>query len=912
MTNKLVLGVLAHVDAGKTTLAETMLYHTGMIRKLGRVDHRNTFLDTDEMERARGITIFSKQALLKIGDYEITLLDTPGHADFSAEMERTLQVLDYAILVIGAGDGIQAHTVTLWKLLCRYEVPTIIFVNKMDLPDCNQETIMMQIKERFGEECIDFTQEKEGAQWLEQIAVCDENILEEYMSGHQISDKQISELIMQRKIFPCYFGSALKYTGITEMINDLEKRFHIQSYPQEFGARVFKITRDEQGNRLTHMKITGGSLRVKNNLLYKNFQGVNSEQSEEEKCDWFEEKIDQIRVYSGTKFEMVKEVEAGGICAVTGLGHTVPGQGIGGEKEEKMPILEPVLHYAIILPQGCDALQFMSKLRQLEEEDPQLRIVWSQRHQEIWIQLMGDVQLETLQQMIKSRFGILVEFSQGAILYKETIRADVIGVGHYEPLKHYAEVQLLIEADEVGSGVTVQSTCSEENLDLNWQKQVMTYLREKELAGVLTGSPVTDIKITLVSGRAHLKHTEGGDFRQAAHRAFRQGLMKTQSILLEPIYEFRLELPSDALGRAMSDITRMYGHSELLENTQKGAVLIGTAPVSTMRGYQNEITSYTKGMGRLFCNLKGYAPCHNQDEVIKEIGYDADTDFDNPSGSVFCAHGAGYVVPWNQVEDMMHTEYESGKALYLSTDHVEIVENFKALKTEAKSNWSSQKELEEIFERTFGPIKNRVRTATGRFGYEQSSPNLLTAQKNEEPGEQKYIRNSREQKEYLLVDGYNIIFAWEELNALAAMNLDAARQKLMDILCNYQGYKQCILILVFDAYKVKGNTGEKQEYHNIHVVYTKEAETADAYIEKITHEIAKQHKVIVATSDGMEQMIILGHGATRLSAQGLKEEVVKTNEMIRQDIADHKTKGKVYLGDHMDEHLLKKFNNGQE
>ncbi|MDD3659752.1 MAG: TetM/TetW/TetO/TetS family tetracycline resistance ribosomal protection protein [Lachnospiraceae bacterium] len=920
MANKIVLGILAHVDAGKTTLAETMLFHTGMIRQMGRVDHRNTFLDTNEMERARGITIFSKQALLSIGDFEITLLDTPGHADFSAEMERTLQVLDYAILVISASDGVQAHTQTLWKLLHRYEIPTFIFVNKMDLPGGNKESVLSLLKERLGEECVDFSLDHDTSEWQEQIAVCDEAVLEQYMNGKSISDMQTVELISQRKLFPCYFGSALKSDGVCEMILDLGKRLCGKVYPQDFGARIFKITRDEQGNRLTHMKITGGRLNIKKLITYECGQNHMNPRAGEVADEQIEEKVDQIRVYSGVRYEMIQEVEAGGVCAVTGLSHTIPGQGLGMEKEEKHPILEPVLHYAIHLPQGCDALQFMDKLRQLEEEDPQLRIIWSQRYQEIWIQLMGDVQLETLQNMIKSRFGVVVEFGEGAILYKETIECTVIGAGHYEPLRHYAEVHLLVEPDESGSGITVMSSCSEEQLDKNWQKQVMTYLREKELTGVLTGSPVTDMKITLVAGRAHLKHTEGGDFRQAAHRAFRQGLMKTKSILLEPIYEFRLELPTDAVGRAMSDITRMYGQSELLENTQSGAILTGTAPVSTMRGYQKEVTAYTKGQGRLFCNLNGYAPCHNQDEIVKTLGYDPETDFENPSGSVFCAHGAGYVVPWQQAEEMMHTEYAEGKKLYdpIQNTDLPILQNTnpdrhtETVKRKVKDSWSSQKELEEIFERTFGPIKNRSIQTTGGFGHEQNRQ--VTGNRQESTGrdENKQVHKRTDQKEYLLVDGYNIIFAWEELSSLAALNLDAARQKLMDILCNYQGYRQCILILVFDAYKVKGNIGEKQEYHNIHVVYTKEAETADAYIEKTTHEIAKQNKVVVATSDGMEQMIILGHGATRLSAQGLKEEVIKTNEMIRQDIDEQKTKGKVYLGDHMNETLLNEFNKTQQ
>ena len=898
---KLVVGIVAHVDAGKTTLAESMLYSTGRIRQFGRVDHKNTFLDTDEMERARGITIFSKQARLPIGEFDVTLLDTPGHIDFSAEMERTLQVLDYAILVISASDGVQSHTQTLWRLLQRYQIPTFLFVNKMDLAGSDREAIMKEMKTRLSDGCIDFSTDRDFSVWRENLAMCDERLLEEYLNGVDVRIEQIRELILKRKLFPCYFGSALKSEGIEEFITDVAKCMKCKEYPEEFGARVFKISRDDQGNRMTHLKITGGNLKVKSLLTNQ--------------VDQSEEKADQIRIYSGTKYELVENASAGSICAVTGLMRTLPGQGMGREQGEQLPILEPVLNYSLILPPGCDAIPFLEKIRQLEEEDPQLHIVWSTQHKQIWVQLMGEVQLETLQMIIKSRFGVVVEFGEGAILYKETILKPVIGVGHFEPLRHYAEVHLLLEPDEAGSGITFSTNCSEDKLERNWQKQILTHLKEKEHPGVLIGSPITDMRVTLVAGAAHLKHTEGGDFRQAAFRALRQGLKKTKSRLLEPVYEFRLEIPQESVGRAMSDITRMNGEVGLPELLEEGVVLCGTAPVVTMRGYQREVISYTKGKGRLFCELKGYAPCHNEEEVIDQLGYDSEADPEYPTGSVFCEHGAGTVVPWEQVENRMHVEYACSKSLYLIPAENRNPQDSREIKIEKEVrptydkrgssdpvSWNESRELEAIFERTFGPIRQRTNPNIGGLGYEKLEEKKESISV---PTESTLLKtNKPKQKEYLLVDGYNIIFAWEELKSLAERNLDAARAKLMDLLCNYQGFKQCILILVFDAYKVKGNVGEQQEYHNITVVYTKEAQTADAYIERLTSEIGKKHRVVVATSDGMEQMIILGHGATRLSAQGLKEELLHTSEQIREEYLNIRTGGKQYLGDHMGEEML--------
>lgn len=867
------IGLLAHVDAGKTTLAESLLYHTGAIRKMGRVDHQNAFLDTYELERARGITIFSKQAGFTLGDREVVLLDTPGHVDFSAEMERTLQILDYAVLIIGGTDGVQGHVETLWRLLRQYKIPVFLFINKMDQDGANPAEILKELQGRLDEKCIDFTASQPQEEFMENLAMCDETVLETYLEEGEISEKQIRELIARRNVFPCYFGSALKSQGIQEFLKGLETYTKVPDYPDTFGAKVYKISRDEKGSRLTHMKITGGSLKVK--------QVLSGE-------DW-EEKADQIRIYSGAGFEAVKEVPAGAVCAVTGLTRTHAGQGLGIEQTSGEPLLIPVLNYEIQLPEECDVHQMFLKLRQLEEEEPELHIVWNPQLNEIHAQVMGEVQIEILKNMIQERFGISVEFGSGNIVYKETIEEPVEGTGHFEPLRHYAEVHLLLEPGEPGSGLEFAVSCSEDMLDKNWQRLILTHLEEKAHKGVLTGSDITDMKITLVAGKAHLKHTEGGDFRQATYRAVRQGLRKARSVLLEPVYEYRLEVPSDIVGRAMTDIQKMYGTFQGPEIEGEMSVLTGVAPVVTMGGYQSEVTAYTRGRGRLSCTLKGYRPCHNAEEVIEAAGYEPDADMENPTGSVFCAHGAGFVVKWDEVDTYAHIQTELGleesdQETILHTQPAQPYKSFDEIRLD-------QEELEEIFTRTYGPIR-RERNAFQKTSRTVTAPTSPRKSKPKEP-----------EKEYLLVDGYNIIFAWEDLNELAKVNIEGARNKLMDILCNYQGYKKCTLILVFDAYKVEGGQGSVQKYHNIHVVYTKEAETADQYIEKTVHEIGKKYHVTVATSDALEQVIILGQGADRLSARNLREEIQRMKEEIREDYIEKQKKSGTYLFDHLPEEL---------
>ena len=867
------IGLLAHVDAGKTTLAESLLYHTGAIRKMGRVDHQNAFLDTYELERARGITIFSKQAGFTLGDREVVLLDTPGHVDFSAEMERTLQILDYAVLIIGGTDGVQGHVETLWRLLRQYKIPVFLFINKMDQDGANSAEILKELQGRLDEKCIDFTASQPQEEFMENLAMCDETVLETYLEEGEISEKQIRELIARRKVFPCYFGSALKSQGIQEFLEGLETYTKVPDYPDTFGAKVYKISRDEKGSRLTHMKITGGSLKVK--------QVLSGE-------DW-EEKADQIRIYSGAGFEAVKEVPAGAVCAVTGLTRTHAGQGLGIEQTSGEPLLIPVLNYEIQLPEECDVHQMFLKLRQLEEEEPELHIVWNPQLNEIHAQVMGEVQIEILKNMIQERFGISVEFGSGNIVYKETIEEPVEGTGHFEPLRHYAEVHLLLEPGEPGSGLEFAVSCSEDMLDKNWQRLILTHLEEKAHKGVLTGSDITDMKITLVAGKAHLKHTEGGDFRQATYRAVRQGLRKARSVLLEPVYEYRLEVPSDMVGRAMTDIQKMYGTFQGPEIEGEMSVLTGVAPVVTMGGYQSEVTAYTRGRGRLSCTLKGYQPCHNAEEVIEAAGYEPDADMENPTGSVFCAHGAGFVVNWDEVDTYAHIQTELGleeteQETVLQTQPAQPYKSFDEIRLD-------QEELEEIFTRTYGPIR-RERNAFQKTSRTVTAPASPRKSKPKEP-----------EKEYLLVDGYNIIFAWEDLNELAKVNIEGARNKLMDILCDYQGYKKCTLILVFDAYKVEGGQGSVQKYHNIHVVYTKEAETADQYIEKTVHEIGKKYHVTVATSDALEQVIILGQGADRLSARNLREEIQRMKEEIREDYIEKQKKSGTYLFDHLPEEL---------
>ena len=911
---KLVIGILAHVDAGKTTLSEELLYLCGEIRKIGRVDHGDAFLDTYELEKERGITIFSKQALLKTENMEVTLLDTPGHVDFSAEMERTLQVLDYAILVINGMDGVQSHTMTLWRLLERYQIPTFLFVNKMDQQGTDHDALLNDLKQHLHENCVDFgrTQDTDYGMYeltpeqLENIAVCEEDLLETYLETDIVEDRDIVRLIVQRKIFPCYFGSALKEKGVKDFWNGVQQYTAEPERPTEFGAKVFKIARDEQGNRLTYMKITGGSLKVKT-LLSSNLNGQSLPGRKAEEAAW-EEKADQIRLYSGAKYELTPEAEAGTVCAVTGLTRTYPGEGLGIEQESELPILEPVLNYQIILPDDCDPHQMLQKLRQLEEEEPQLHILWDSQFSEIHAQLMGEVQIEILKKLIWDRFHVAVEFGAGSIVYKETVAEPVEGVGHFEPLRHYAEVHLLIEPGEPGSGCQFFTACSEDVLARNWQRLILTHLEEKEHIGVLTGSPLTDVQITILTGRAHAKHTEGGDFRQATYRAVRQGLRKARNILLEPYYEFRLEVPAEMIGRAMADVQKMQGTFDAPEVEGETAILKGTAAVAQMRDYQKEVVSYTHGTGKLFCSLKGYAPCKNQDEVVQNIGYDPEADLENPTGSVFCAHGAGFVVPWDQVEAYMHLQsgvdmdeldseswyedVESAQNLGTAVDNANISRNIsgKNGKFSYSGSYEEAEELQAIFERTFGPMK-RDRTAFQKKTVHSSTPAT------------RYRAGKPRQEEYLLVDGYNIIFSWEELNELAKENIHAACDKLMDILSNYQGYRKCTLILVFDAYKVEGHVEEIVTYHNIYVVYTKEAETADQYIEKTVHRIGRQYQVTVATSDGLEQVIIMGQGAHRISAQGLKKEIEDTEKTAREEWHQRRQSSKTYLFDHMSEEM---------
>ena len=875
-TGKRVLnvGLLAHVDAGKTTLSESILYQSGAIRNLGRVDHQDAFLDTDEMERERGITIFSKQAVLTWKDTEITLLDTPGHVDFSAEMERVLQVLDCAVLVISGADGVQGHTETLWKLLTRYGIPVFLFVNKMDQEGTDCGKLLAELKSRFSEGCIDFGRVETGAEEvIEEIAVCDEQTMEEYLEKGSVAAASIRRLVAERKIFPCYFGSALHLQGVEELMNGICTYQMQKEYPAVFGAKVYKIARDGQGNRLTYLKVTGGTLKVKDVI------GENGD------------KVNQIRVYSGEKYELLSEADAGKVCAVTGLAETYPGQGLGAEKDSELPILEPVLTYRIILPDDCNVHTMLRDLKLLEEEEPELHVVWIEKSQEIHVQLMGDVQIEILQRIIKERFGVLVEFGEGSIVYKETIAAPVEGVGHFEPLRHYAEVHLRLEPGERGSGIQFDSECSEDVLDRNWQRLVLTHLEEKEHKGVLTGSVITDMKITLTSGKAHLKHTESGDFRQATYRAVRQGLKKAESVLLEPYYEFRIELPSENVGRAMTDIQNRFGKFEAPETLGEMTVLTGIAPVSTLSGYQKDVIAYTGGRGRISLTLKGYDLCHNQEEVVAARGYDSELDLANPTGSVFCAHGAGFVVDWDEVEEYMHMERT------LDQTGEEGLAEVTLPKRRHSSIELTQEELDAIYVRTPDPVKQNHGPVT-----------VCAKEKDREPGsaytDPKWERRRREKEgrqEYLLVDGYNIIFSWEELRELSEKDIGAARGKLADILSNYQGYRKCTLILVYDAYKVEGNPGEVMKYHNIYIVYTKEAETADQYIEKTVRRIAKDAAVTVATSDGLEQVIILGQGANRMSAPGLKEEIERTLAEVRGEHLGKKGSVGNYLFDYLDE-----------
>ena len=841
---KIVVGILAHVDAGKTTLSEGMLYTSGAIRTMGRVDNRDAFLDTYALERERGITIFSKQAVFPLGTTQVTLLDTPGHVDFSPEMERTLQVLDYAILVISGADGVQGHTRTLWNLLRRYEIPTFVFINKMDQKGTDAEVLLQELKNVLEEGCVDFST-KRDAHFYEEAAVCSEDALEEFLETGRLKKETLQELFLERQLFPCFFGSALRLEGVKEFVEQMQELIKVPAYPETFGAKVFKIARDEAGNRLTYLKITGGSLKVKAVI-----EG---------------QKVNQIRIYSGEKYEAVNEVEAGSICAVTGLSDTYPGEGLGAEQGTYLPVLEPVLNYQVIPTEGDDPILLLPKLRELEEEEPQLHIVWEEALQEIHVQLMGEVQLEVLKTLIYERFGVEVEFGQGNILYKETIQNTVEGVGHFEPLRHYAEVHLLLEPGEPGSGVKCMSVCSEDLLDRNWQRLILTHLMETEHRGVLTGAPITDIRITLVSGKAHLKHTEGGDFRQAVYRAVRQGLKQAESVLLEPYYEYRLELPSENVGRAMTDIERMHGTFGLPQTEADRTILTGMAPVSTMRDYQKEVHAYTRGNGTLQCTLKGYAPCHNTEEVLVATGYDSERDTLHPTGSVFCAHGAGFLVPWYEVKEYMHLPSIMQEKPSDSSEEKQTAYRV-SKETDA---WIDTEEVDRIIAQSVGANKKQK-----------------TLPKKKVPEYYKSTSKPKKQEvreEYLLVDGYNVIFAWEDLKDLAQVSIDGARGKLLDVLCDYQGMKKCNLIVVFDAYRVQGHKTEISTYHNIHVVFTKEAETADQYIEKFAHENGKKYNVTVATSDGLEQIIIRGQGCRLLSARELKDEIERTKKTLFEE-----------------------------
>ena len=905
---KICIGLLAHVDAGKTTLAEGLLLTCGEIQRLGRVDHGDACLDNFALERERGITIFSKQARLSWKEMDITLLDTPGHVDFSAEMERTLQVLDYAVLVISGSDGVQGHVETLWRLLKQYQIPVFLFVNKMDQPGTNQESLLAELRGKLDGGCQTFgpDAEKAGDAYWEELALCSEALMEEYLETGDLQEKSLASAIRARQLFPCYFGSALKLNGVEELLEGLRRFCLCTEYPQEFGARVYKISRDDSGVRLTHLKVTGGALRVKMPVDNRASAGVSQEA--------WEKKVDQLRLYTGGRFNTVDQVEAGGVCAVTGLDRTFAGQGLGRERENLLPVLVPVLSYGLVLPEGSDAVSVLGKMRRLQEEEPLLHVVWKERVQEIQVQVMGEVQIEVLKRMLEDRFGLSVEFADGHVMYRETIARAVVGIGHYEPLRHYAEVHLLLEPGEPGSGLQFASACSEDVLDRNWQGQILTCLEEKTHLGVLTGSPVTDIKVTLLTGRAHLKHTEGGDFRQAACRAFRQGLMQGENLLLEPVLSFSLEIPTGLLGRAMSDVQRFHGRFDPPVTEGERSVLTGSAPAAAMGGYQREVTAYSRGQGRFSAALKGYEPCHDPDQVIEQYAYEPEADLENPSSSVFCAHGAGFVVEWDKVGEYAHldsgwsTSAQEGAALQGDgrgeAFHGEWTVNGGGASSggssaplarsagrrknpgESRSDYITQEEIEEIFLRTYGK---------GKQDYEPYRYHRQSRGNENNPGQERQGKNGpagageyggagpgRKREEYLLVDGYNIIFAWEELRSLAQVNIDSARDKLMDICCNYQGYFGGTLILVFDAYKVKGGLGSVLKYHNIHVVYTKEAETADQYIEKTVHKMGGKHQVAVATSDRLEQMIIWGEGAVRLSAASFQEAVEAASRQVRE------------------------------
>lgn len=889
----IVAGILAHVDSGKTTLSEAMLYQAGQIRKLGRVDHQDTYLDTDSQEKDRGITIFSKQAELAYADMHIALLDTPGHVDFGTEMERTLQVLDYVVLVINGMDGVQSHTETLWKLLERYGIPVFIFVNKMDMTGYDRDYLMDNIRHRLSDGCVDFLCEDSG----EQIAMCDEAMLEHFLETGANDDQDVVNAIAGRKLFPCYFGSALKNEGVSELLDGMNRYVVEPVRGEEFGARVFKIGRDDKGERLTYMKVTGGVLKLKDVLTLRNSQGEESH-----------EKVNQIRVYSGAKYDMVTQVPTGCVCAVPGLVNTYGRQGIGACPDGELPSLEPVLSYKVMYPTDVDAVTMVSKLRLLEEEDPQLQVQWNETAGEIYIKVMGQVQLEVVAQMVRDRFGIAITYGQGRISYKETIAAPVMGVGHFEPLRHYAEVHLLLEPMENGSGMCFDSICSEDVLDKNWQRLILTHLQEREFRGVLTGSPITDMKISITAGRAHQKHTEGGDFRQATYRAVRQGLMMAESVLLEPVYAFKIEVSQEYAGRVLADIVKMSGTMDGQEISGETTVITGHAPVYTMREYYSELTAFSRGTGRLQVDIDGYQPCHNTEEVLAERHYDPELDRFNPSSSVFCAHGAGYLVDWYDVYENMHVKEDpgfeiSGQLGYTEDGYAMDIPVNRPGKSVSEMSITDE-ELSEIFARTFGgDYKDKDVALNGRFRrttseYKVNGQYNKSQSRDRQPGNGPLVgsrpadrgiatpgafKRRKSGEDYVIVDGYNVIFAWDTLRELSEHNIDSARGKLMDILSNYQGYMNCKLIVVFDGYKVKDNKGERFPYDDIEVVYTKEGETADAHIEKLTHELARKHKVTVVTSDGLEQIVTMGQGAIRMSSRDFKLEVERVNEHLREN-----------------------------
>ena len=850
----LTIGILAHVDAGKTTLSEAMLYRAGMLRAMGRVDHGDAFLDTDTQERQRGITIFSKQAVLDLPDCRLILMDTPGHVDFSAEMERTLQILDYAILVVSGPDGVQGHTHTLWSLLRRYQIPAFLFINKMDLPGPGREALLAQLRQELSPDCTDM----DAPDAMEQLALCDEALMEQFLETGTLSDGQIARLIRARRVFPCYFGAALRGEGVDGFLQALAQLTCAPDWPQEFAARVYKIARDEKGVRLTFLKVTGGALRVKDVL----------------RGEGWAEKADQLRLYSGAKFTAVPAAEAGSVVAVVGLTQTRAGDGLGAAGGAEAPSLQPVMEYQLSFPDGDDAQQAYLRLRALEEEDPQLHLRWDARLHQIRVQLMGQVQMEILQTLIAARFGLRVEFDAGSVVYLETIAEPVEGVGHYEPLRHYAEVHLLLEPGEPGSGIQIDTMCSEDVLSRNWQRLIFTHLLEKQYRGVLTGAPLTDVRITLLAGRAHPKHTEGGDFRQATYRAVRQGLMKAESVLLEPWYAIRLDLPDECVGRAMRDLERMGGEFDPPEQGGDGSVLRAHAPVAQFGGYARELAAYTRGRGRMQLRPAGYRPCKDPEAVIKAAGYDAARDIDDPAGSIFCSHGAGFEVPWDEVDAHAHLPLLNLR----KAREPEPAAPQRITRSVADGGAPElEKELLSIFERTYGAIRRR---------------DILPMQALRSDDKRELIRALEPAEEYVLVDGYNILFAWDELKDLAKSNLDAARHVLMNLLCNYQGYRGCALILVFDAYRVPQNLGTVEKYHNIFLVYTKEAETADSYIERVTYELRGRRKVRVATSDSLEQLIILGHGAVRVSASAFHDEVMGVQDEISRILRENNQKNR--------------------